>query len=143
MLAGVAQARAVVTNADDHANATCTMMARELGFDGPVYALVDDPLYRPPMLKVGASAVFTPTHVLGAALAARASTRINPPAEGMHLLGGQVDLAEFRVRADSPLAGQCLGELHLRERHGVTVIGQWWAGISPSPRDRTRASNPA
>ncbi|MCP5449456.1 MAG: potassium channel protein, partial [Gammaproteobacteria bacterium] len=88
ILAGVAQARAVVTNADDHANATCILVVREQGFDGPVYALADDPLYRPPMLKVGASAVFTPTHVLGAALAARASTRISPPAEGLHLLGG-------------------------------------------------------
>ena len=128
ILAGVAQARAVVTNADDHANATCILVAREQGFDGPVYALADNPLYRPPMLKVGASAVFTPTHVLGAALAARASTRITPPAEGLHLLGAQVGLAEFRVRADSPLAGQRLGELHLRERHGVTVIGQWRGG---------------
>ena len=128
LLAGVAQARAVVTNADDHANATCILVAREQGFDGPVYALADNPLYRPPMLKVGASAVFTPTHVLGAALAARASTRITPPAEGLHLLGAQVGLAEFRVRADSPLAGQRLGELHLRERHGVTVIGQWRGG---------------
>ncbi|HRD67076.1 MAG TPA: NAD-binding protein [Candidatus Competibacter sp.] len=127
-LAGVNQARAIVANADDHANATCILMARELGFDGPIYALADDPLYRPPMLKVGASAVFTPTHVLGAALAARASTRISPPAEGLHLLSAQVGLTEFRVRADSPLAGQRLGDLHLRERHGVTVIGQWRGG---------------
>lgn len=128
ILAGVEKARAVVTNADDHANAICILIVREQGFDGPVYALADNPLYRPPTLKVGATAVFTPTHVLGAALAARASTRITPPAEGLHLLGAQVDLAEFRVRADSPLAGQRLGKLHLRERHGVTVIGQWRGG---------------
>jgi len=128
ILAGVAQARAVVTNADDHANATCILVVREQGFDGPVYALADDPLYRPPMLKVGASAVFTPTHVLGAALAARASTRISPPAEGLHLLGGRMDLVEFRVRPDSPLADQSLGALNLRERCGVTVIGQWRGG---------------
>lgn len=127
-LAGIQEARAVVTNGDDHANATCILMAREQGFSGPIYALADDPLHRPPMLKVGATAVFTPTHVLGAALAARASTRITPAADGLHLLGGQVGLAEFRVRPDSPLAGQRLGELHLRERHGVTVIGQWRGG---------------
>jgi len=128
VLAGVERAQAVVANAGDHANAICILIARELGFGGPIYALANDPLYRPPMLKVGASAVFTPTHVLGAALAARASTRISPPAEGLHLLSAQVGLAEFRVRADSPLAGQRLGELRLRERHGVTVIGQWHGG---------------
>ncbi len=128
VLTGVKEARAVVTNGDDHANATCILMAREQGFEGFIYALADDPLHRPPMLKVGASAVFTPTHILGGALAARASTRITPPADGLHLLGTQVGMAEFRVRTDSLLAGQRLGDLHLRERHGVTVIGQWSGG---------------
>ncbi len=139
ILTGVAQARAVVTNADDHASAICILVVREQGFEGPVYALADNPLYRPPMLKVGASAVFTPTHVLGAALAARASTRISPPAEGLHLLGAQVDLVEFRVRPDSPLAGQALGGLKLRERHGVTMLGQWRGGrfaIAKGPETR-------
>lgn len=128
ILAGVEQAQAVVTNADDHANATCILIVREQGFEGPIYALADNPLYRPPMLKVGASAVFTPTHVLGAALAARASVRINPPAEGLHLLGTQVDLTEFRVGADSLLAGERLGDLRLGERYGVSVLGQWRGG---------------
>jgi Trk K+ transport system NAD-binding subunit len=32
------------------------------------------------------------------------------------------------VRADSPLAGKRLGDLHLREQHGVTVVGQWMGG---------------
>jgi voltage-gated potassium channel len=128
-LARVRQARAVVTNAGDHANASCTLIVREHGFTGPIYALADDPLYRPPMIQIGATDVFTPAHVLGAALASRASTRISPPAEGMHLLGSQVGMAEFRVRAGSPLAGKFLGDLHLREAHGVSVIGQWHEGI--------------
>jgi len=129
VLARVRQARAVVTNAGDHGNATCALIVREQGFAGPLYALADDPLYRPPMLQIGATDVFTPAHVLGAALASRASTRISPPAEGMHLLGTKVGLAEFRVREASPLAGQRLGDLHLRQQHGVSVIGQWRAGV--------------
>ncbi|MBS1228113.1 MAG: TrkA family potassium uptake protein [Proteobacteria bacterium] len=129
VLARVSQARAVVTNAGDHGNATCALIVREQGFAGPLYALADDPLYRPPMLQIGATDVFTPAHVLGAALASRASTRISPPAEGMHLLGTKVGLAEFRVREASPLAGQRLGDLHLRQNHGVSVIGQWRAGV--------------
>lgn len=55
LLSGVAAARAVVANADDHANAVCIMIAREQGFSGPIYALADDPMYRPPMIQVGAS----------------------------------------------------------------------------------------
>ena len=129
VLKRVINARAVVTNAGDHANATCALIVREHGFTGPLYALADDPLYRPPMLRIGATDVFTPAHVLGAALASRASTRISPPAEGMHLLGSKVGMAEFRIRAESPLAGQRLGDLRLREAHGVSVIGQWVAGV--------------
>ncbi len=124
----VSGARAVVANGGDHANATCTLLVRELGFTGPLYALADDPLYRAPMLRIGATDVFTPPHALGAALASRASVRISPPAEGMHLLGAEIGIGEFRVRADSPLAGRPLGELRLREEHRVSVIGQWSAG---------------
>ena len=124
----VVQARAVVANAGDHANATCTLLVRELGYTGTLFALADDPLYRAPMVQIGATEVFTPAHVLGAALASRASTRISPPAEGIHLLGDHVALAEFRVSAGSPLAGQRLGDLQLRERHGVSLIGQWLGG---------------
>ena len=80
------------------------MIVREHGFTGPIYALADEPIYRPPMIQIGATDVFTPAHVLGAALASRASTHISPPAEGMHLLGAKVGLAEFRVRAGSALA---------------------------------------
>jgi voltage-gated potassium channel len=128
VLNNVARAQAVVANGDDHANATFTMVVREAGYTGPLYALADDPLYRYPMLQIGASDVFTPAHVLGAALASQASTRISPPAEGMHLLGTKIGMAEFRVRAESPLAGKTLGELKLRERHGVSLIGQWLGG---------------
>ena len=129
VLERVEKARAVVTNGDDHANATCTLLVREHGFTGPLFALADDPLYRAPMIQIGATEVFTPDHVLGAALASRASRRISPPAEGRHLLGARVGMAEFRVRTDSPLAGKRLGDLHLRERYGVAVIGQWLGGV--------------
>lgn len=128
-LLNVRQAKAVVANAGDHANATLTLVVREHGFTGPLYALADEPQYRQPMIQIGATEVFTPSHVLGAALASQASTRISPPAEGMHLLGTKVGMAEFRVRAASPLAGKKLGELRLREHHGVSVIGQWLEGV--------------
>ena len=36
--------------------------------DEDLFALADDPLYRAPMIQIGATDVFTPAHVLGAAL---------------------------------------------------------------------------
>ena len=142
VLANVAQAQAVVANGNDHDNATFTMVVREGGYTGPIYALADDPLYRYPMIQIGATEVFTPAHVLGAALASQASIRISPPAEGMHLLGTKIGMAEFRVRAESSLAGKTLGELRLRERHGVSLIGQWLGGVfttTKGPQTRVEA----
>jgi voltage-gated potassium channel len=139
MLAGVERAQALITNADDHADATFIMMARERGYTGTILALAEEPLHRPPMEKIGATAVFTPSHVLGAALAARASSRISPKVEGLQLLGERVGIADFRVQASSPLAGQRLGTLRMRARYGVTVIGQWNGGrFAPAQGPETR-----
>ena len=134
LLNGVEQARALVTNADDHDDATFIMMARERGFTGPAYALAENPLHRAPMLKVGATAVYTPSHVLAAALAARASARISPPAEGLSLIDERVGLAEYRAHPDSPLAGKRLGDIQMRRRLGVTLIGQWRGGVFEAAR---------
>jgi len=128
LLRGVERAQALVTDADDHDDSTFIMMAREQGFTGPIYALAEIPLHRTPMLKVGATAVYTPTHVLAAALAAHASPRIRPQAEGLNLLDDRIGLTEYRVHPESPLAGRSLGEIHLRELLGVNLIGQWHGG---------------
>jgi len=60
----------------------------------------------------------------------------------MNLLGSMVGLAELRIRAGSPLADKRLGDLRLRETHGVTVIGQWLGGVfttTKGPETRVEA----
>ena len=46
--ASVRDARAVVCNGDDHSNATCTLIVREMGFKGSLFSLTDNPVYRTP-----------------------------------------------------------------------------------------------
>ncbi len=128
LLAGITDARALITNADDHTGATFIMIARESGYRGTILALAEDPLHRAPMEKIGASAVFTPSHVLAAALAARASNLVNPRHEGLYQLDQHVGIAEFRVHASSPLAGKSLVELRLRHQYGISIVGQWVDG---------------
>ena len=124
----IRQARALVSNAGDHGNAHCTLIAREQGYRGPIYALADEPLYRPPLISIGATDVFTPAHVLGGALAARASVRIAPAAEGLHLLGTKLAFSELRLRSDSVMIGKTVHQANLRATHGVAVVGQWQSG---------------
>jgi Trk K+ transport system NAD-binding subunit len=121
-------ARAIIANGTDDENAALLLAARQLGYHGPLLALVEEPLHRRPMMLAGATAVFTPRHILGAALAARASARINPRVAGTQQLGRNLEVAEIRVHPESPLAGRTLDEAAVGARTGATVIGQWIGG---------------
>jgi Trk K+ transport system NAD-binding subunit len=121
------RARALIANGTDDENAAVVLSARQLGFRGPVLALVEEPFHRRPMMLAGATAVFTPRHILGAALAARASARISPLG-GVQQLGRHLEVAEIRVQPGSPLAGHTLNEAAIATRTGATVIGQWVGG---------------
>lgn len=121
-------ARAVIANGSDDENAALTLSVRQFGFTGPILALVEEPFHRRPMMLAGATAVFTPRHMLGAALAARASTRISPRTAGIQQLGRNLEVAEVRIHPRSPLAGHTLDEAAIGARTGATVIGQWVGG---------------
>jgi Trk K+ transport system NAD-binding subunit len=121
-------ARALVANGTDDENAAFSLAARQLGYRGPILALVEEPFHRRPMMLAGASAVFTPRHILGAALAARASARISPRVAGVQQLGRNLQVAEIRIHPRSPLAGQTLSTAAIGQRTGATVIGQWVGG---------------
>jgi Trk K+ transport system NAD-binding subunit len=122
------QARALIANGSDDENAAITLSARQLGFQGPILVLVEEPYHRRPMELAGASAVFTPRHLLGAALAARASSKIAPPAGGVQQLGRFLEVAEIRIHPQSPLADLPLDATATAERTGATIIGQWFGG---------------
>lgn len=137
--AGLERARALIANGGDHENAAVILAARQGGFAGEILALVEDPFHRRPMTLAGATVAFTPRHMLGAALAARASARISPRVSGLQNLGRGIAVEEVRIQPDSPLAGLTLGEADVGARTGVSVIGQWVAGeLRPATGASTR-----
>jgi Trk K+ transport system NAD-binding subunit len=129
----LAQARALIVNSSDDRNAATILAARQLGYAGEIIALVEDPFHRHPMLLAGASEAYTPRHVLGAALAARASPKVGSAVAGIQHLGHKLQVAEARITRDSLLAGKTLDEAGLGQHAGVSVIGQWVGGKLISP----------
>jgi len=132
------RAKAIVVNAHDEENVSLLLRARQLGFSGEMIALADDPEKRRPMEIAGASAVYTPNHILAAALAARASDRISPRISGIQQIG-ELELREVRIQLGSSLAGRTLSDAGLGARTGAIVIGQWIGGklvteLGPSTR---------
>lgn len=133
--AALATSRALIANGTDAENATVILAARQSGYGGPVLAIVEEPFHRRPIMLAGATATFTPRHILGAALAARASARIDPRVAGLHDLGSRLEVVEMQIGAESPLVGQTLEGAEVRTQTGVTVLGQWIEGrlVAPPP----------
>lgn len=119
----VESARALVANGHDEENAAIVLRARQMGFRGEVLAFVEEPAHRKPMELAGASAAYTPRHIIAAALAAHASERISPRLPGLESIEG-LQRCELRIPASSPFAGKTLQEAALG-RHGAVVVGKW------------------
>ena len=122
------EASVVVANSTDDENAAILLSARQAGFEGDLVAIVEDPFHRRPMMLAGATATYTPRHILGAALAARASRLVSPTISGIQQLGRHLHVREIRIGADTPLAGSTLEQAELGRRTGVQAVGQWVKG---------------
>ncbi len=131
--APLARARALVANGKDDDNAVFAIEAREQGFTGPIVAMVRDPHRRAPMMLAGATVTFTPSHVLAAVIAARASHRIGPRVTGVQPLSRHLEVAELRVQDAGPLAGRTLAETGIRAQTGANIVGQWLDDALHSP----------
>ena len=127
------KARALIVNSSDDRNATTILAARQLGYAGEILALVEDPYHRQPIILAGATAAYTPRHVLAAALAARASQKVSPTVAGIQHLGHKLQVTELRITRDSVVAGKTLKEAGLSQHSGVTIIGQWLGGKLITP----------
>ena len=127
------RARTLIANSTDDEDAAVILGARQLGYEGEALALVEEPFHRKPIMLAGATATYTPNHVLGAALAARASQRVSPTVTDAQHLGKGLQVSEVRIPRGSSLAGQTLGEAGLGHRTGVSVIGQWVEGRLVTP----------
>ena len=132
-LGPLVNARALVANGDDEYNALLAVSARELGFGGPIVALIDNPNRRGPMQLAGATAAFTPNHVLAAAVAVRASAKIGPRITGVQPLGNLIEVVEVRVHDKSPFANKTLQQSGLHADTGIHIVGQWVDDALHSP----------
>jgi Trk K+ transport system NAD-binding subunit len=113
-------ARALVANGRDEENAAIILRARQMGFRGEIFAFVEEPAHRRPIELAGATAAYTPRHIVAAALAAHASDRISPRLPGFESIAG-LERREIRIASNSPMAGKTLREAQI----GAIVVGQW------------------
>jgi len=95
---------------------------------------VRNPRRRAPMQLAGATAAFTPNHVLARAIAARASSRIGPRITGIQPLARLLEVAEVRIHEQSPLANKRVAESGIRATTGAQIVVQWIVDKTEQPR---------
>ena len=121
-------ARTLIANGRDHENVAAILEARSIGFEGEILALTTEPGHQAPSLAAGATSVYTPRHVLGAALAERASPRVASAEGDGRTLGQLLNIEHVRVRMDSGLDGQRVGEVRSSFANEVAILGKWSSG---------------
>lgn len=137
-LRALQQARGVVANGPDVDNTAMILSARDQGYEGKIYAFVNSASHRRPLVLTGATYAYTPKQVLAEALAAKASPKISPRIVGLSELWPHLQAREYRVLADSELAGVLLGESMIHARTRATIVGLWDNGqINSSPDPNT------
>jgi Trk K+ transport system NAD-binding subunit len=121
----VRDARLVLANDSDEANANITLTVREAAPSVPVAAIVEEVDAVDILQLSGATRVLPLKQRLGESLANRADTG----GVGAHVIGavGDVQIAELPA-GDTPFVGLTLRETRLRERTGLNVVGLWERG---------------
>ncbi len=115
----------VATTSSDIANTNITFTVREVSSDVLVVATVSSPAALDNLELAGADVVLRLAEMLGRAMADRAVA----PAGRSHVIGGfgELQIAEA-LASGTELVGRSLGEVRLRARFGIGVLGVWRRG---------------
>ncbi|WP_284013397.1 potassium channel family protein [Halobaculum litoreum] len=131
--ANVADARALVADADDETNASVVLSAREVSEEVRVVSLVEDEDVADYHRYAGADRVISPRRLLGESLGAKATASVADELGDGVEIGEDFQIAELLVHHGSPLVGETVAESAIGERTGANVLGAWDDGEFESP----------
>ena len=123
--AGIDRARAVFASLTDEANTNIILTVRELSLTVPIFSLAEKSESVDLLELAGATSVIALKQKLGEQLA----KRVESTTSSVHVVGKFKNLliGEFPVFG-TELAGKTLGEIHLRQKTGASVVGMWERG---------------
>ncbi len=135
--AGVERASLVVATRSDTANTNIAFTVREINGTVPISATADSPASVDVLELAGCSQVIELASVLGRAMA----QRVLGTSGRAHVVGefGHIQVAESRLR-DTTRVGETLGDLAIRDRSGLTVLGLYDQGQIRVPHPDQRVS---
>jgi len=134
--AGIEEARALVADVDDEANASVVLTARSIG-NCTTVTLVEDAGTEEYHRYAGADEVFSPSQLIGESLGRKVTAGVTPELDGAIEIAEDFDIVELPVQSGSDIVGKTVADAGVRERTGVNIVGAWIRGefLSPPPPD--------
>ena len=131
--ANIEAARALVADADDEANASIVLSARERSEDIRLVSLVEDEDVADYHRYAGADRVLSPRRLLGETLGSKATASVADELGDGVEIGEDFQIAELLVHHGSPLVGESVAGSAIGDRTGANVLGAWDDGEFESP----------
>ena len=126
-------AAALVIDSQDAVATSIVLSARELSDEIQTVTVIDDEALESYHRMAGANQVLSPRQLLGEGLAREIPFLLRMADDTTIEIGGDLEVAELDVESESPLCDRTIGQLQLRERFGVDVIGVWFDGTFETP----------
>ena len=131
--AALRSASALVVDGQDVVDTSVILAARELSDTIQTVTVIDDEALESYHRMAGADHVLSPRQLLGKGLARRIPFLLPLANDPAIEVGDHLEIAEVDVEDDSPLCDRTIGELRLRKRYGIDVLGAWFDGAFESP----------
>jgi Trk K+ transport system NAD-binding subunit len=128
----VADARAVVADADDTIDLSIIMTSKTVAPEVPVYSVVEDPSLAKHHEHAGVDRVFSPRVLLGRGLANKVRHAVSTDLDAVDL-GSNFEFVEMPIQPGSSLRGKRVEDTTLGEPSGVRLIGAWSSGEFVTP----------
>jgi len=129
----LAAASALVVDGRDEVGTSVILSAREISDEIKTVVVIEDGSLESYHRMAGADEVLSPRQLLGTRLAGEIPFLLRMAEDATIDIGKNLKVAELDIEPGSPLCDQTIGELRLRERFGVDVIGAWFNGVFATP----------
>ena len=126
-------ASALVVDGRDEVDTSVILSAREISGEIQTVAVIEDEALESYHRMAGTDHVLSPRQLLGEGLTGEMPFLLRMAEDTTIGIGEDLEVAELDIESGSPLCDQTIGELQLRERFGVDVIGAWFNGTFESP----------
>lgn len=126
-------ASALVVDGRDEVDTSVILSAREISDEILTVTVVEDETLEPYHRMAGGDRVLSPRQLLGKGLAREIPFLLRMSNDASIEIGDDLEVAELDIESESPLCNHTVGQLQLRERFGVDVIGAWFDGAFKTP----------